>query len=537
MSIQYSHPFSIQPPPNVALPPLRGANDPSRTEEGLEHAPLPESSSPELLRRLDEAEEAMDEYNLASSVSVDLVELSQGLTGSFVLGADALPRVERLLARISALLAVPVEFSVEADELDSSMVLDMDRFLLHSPALLTLALSVVLLIPLPPPTTRKPTQETLQSRASLVISFGRFTQVELCPFCAPTSAPVARQITTRLFDVSNRHALISYILGKSFPPLFKPHPKLNPATGRVLSKPKGGDNGLIDWYEESETLGWRNEAGMASVVRVVVEALKPNEVEDIWPLVLPPVLSFLDDYQPRNKLLGTMILSSLLPLVSASLLKRTGVGEVFTQSLASSLSSLSSPHTPPLLSHSTAVSLTLLELLHPSLPLTPQTSLARFNALSTLLVHSTITPWSFHSGHIPLELSIATSLPLLITALGTGTIRFLQILVPHLAGLVGDSPVGEGTWELLEKSCVALEETLKVANGVGRAGRWKGLVGAAVGRCWVKVGETERGRERVALEESLKRALVAMGDSGEVMQRLVKVDGGLEGLRAAVSVQ
>ena len=85
-------------------------------------------------------------------------------------------------------------------------------------------------------------------------------------------------ITSRLFEISNRHALILHVLGKRFPPLFKPHPKVNPSTGRVLSKPSGGDNGLIDWYEGGEDRGWRNEAGMANVVRVVVEALEVHRL-------------------------------------------------------------------------------------------------------------------------------------------------------------------------------------------------------------------------------------------------------------------
>lgn len=53
-----------------------------------------------------------------------------------------------------------------------------------------------------------------------------------------------------------------------------------------------------------------------------------NELEAEWPLVLPPVLSFLDDYSAHNKLTGTTILDKLLPRVESSLLIRTGVGKV-----------------------------------------------------------------------------------------------------------------------------------------------------------------------------------------------------------------
>ena len=109
--------------------------------------------------------------------------------------------------------------------------------------------------------------------------------------------------------------------------------------------------------------------------------------------------------------------------------------------------------------------------------------------------------------------------------------------MPHLSGLIGDSPVGEGTWALLEKSCESLEETLLVAKEAGRDEGWKGIVGAAVGRCWVKVGETERGEERERLEERLRRVLSALGSVDEVFERLVKVDKLFEGLRAGARLQ
>ena len=45
--------------------------------------------------------------------------------------------------------------------------------------------------------------------------------------------------------------------------------------------------------------------------------------------MLPPLLSFLDDYSAHNKLAGTTVLAELLEHVDQSLLVRTGVGKVF----------------------------------------------------------------------------------------------------------------------------------------------------------------------------------------------------------------
>lgn len=72
-----------------------------------------------------------------------------------------------------------------------------------------------------------------------------------------------------------RYPIIHYNLTKTFPPLFKPHPKLNPETGRVLSRPRGGERGLLDWYEESEVReSWRNEDGLGNVLKVIIRNLE-----------------------------------------------------------------------------------------------------------------------------------------------------------------------------------------------------------------------------------------------------------------------
>lgn len=110
---------------------------------------------------------------------------------------------------------------------------------------------------------------------------------------------------------------------------------------------------MSDWYEESEELEtWRKAMGMSNVIYTVVLSLEvyhhsyrfrsacktdrlwwlqKQEIEEWWHLILPPLLTFLDDFDARNKLTGTYILSTLLAKVDANLLRRTGVGLIFTQ--------------------------------------------------------------------------------------------------------------------------------------------------------------------------------------------------------------
>lgn len=50
--------------------------------------------------------------------------------------------------------------------------------------------------------------------------------------------------------------------------------------------------------------------------------------EGLWHLVIPPVMTLLDDYEAAYKLRGIRIVSEMLERVPRELLKRTGVDEL-----------------------------------------------------------------------------------------------------------------------------------------------------------------------------------------------------------------
>ena len=58
---------------------------------------------------------------------------------------------------------------------------------------------------------------------------------------------------------------------------------------------------------------------------------QPAYYEQTWHLILPPIMTFLDDYQVSFKIRGTYLVSNLLTRVPPELLLRTGVdGLLFT---------------------------------------------------------------------------------------------------------------------------------------------------------------------------------------------------------------
>lgn len=181
---------------------------------------------------------------------------------------------------------------------------------------------------------------------------------------------------------------------------------------------------------------------------------------------------------------------------------------------------MSDPLSPRLLARAHPVALKLLNQQYPPPPPSPAADdSARFDALCILLSSSVIHTWEFKSSHVALETVSCAALPALLDALRGGSIRFLQILVPHLCELLSGTATsggtGEGTWtgetvEMMRRAANALEAVVR--NAKPRMARWEGRIGAAIGMCWIAARESEGARRlgeadgREALQH-LKEAL------------------------------
>ncbi|GAA5989643.1 hypothetical protein JCM10908_000567 [Rhodotorula pacifica] len=381
-----------------------------------------------------------------------------------------------------------------------------------------------------------PTREDVALRAQLLLAFGRYDYEGAGGLGIQTTSSDPHFVS-KLFGnpPSARLPLARHVLTASLPPLFKAHPKLNPSTGRVLSRPLGGEGALNTWFESSEqdVKSWRRQVGLAAVVNRVIGVLQPGEVEDLWPFLLPPLLSYLDDFETVNKIRGVAILDTLLARVDASLLRRTGVGKVFERSLESCFSALSDPSTPRLLTATYPVALRLANLQYPpARPSDPATAdEARFTALCKLFTSSIIHAWEFKGQNVAIETVTAKALPPLLEAMGSTSIRYLQVLVPHLADLLATTATAGngGTWTL-ETVTLMLETSRAllavIDNARLRIARWEGKIGVAVAQCWVGIQESEaamalrtgstEGETVVGkLEEGLKAVLRALDGVGK----------------------
>ena len=165
---------------------------------------------------------------------------------------------------------------------------------------------------------------------------------------------ISESLIVRLEEILGPYAddnvpLIQTLLSQHVKPVFHNnlHPKVNASTGRVLSRMAGGDASYQDYYEGQV---WKRHPGILNVLCWCIRHLKvlclpslthaviviqgrsqDTSYEQLWHLVIPPVMTLLDDYQPKYKLCGVQIASHLLKNAPSELLRRTGIDGLFHQ--------------------------------------------------------------------------------------------------------------------------------------------------------------------------------------------------------------
>ncbi|THH12369.1 hypothetical protein EW145_g12 [Phellinidium pouzarii] len=275
---------------------------------------------------------------------------------------------------------------------------------------------------------------------------------------------------------SNVETVIS-VLENNVKPLFlsNPHPQLNLSTGRVLSHPAGGDMASQDYYNDQT---WKTHPGVDNIVSWCIRQLPPESYEQVWHLLTPPVMTFLDDYQAPYKLRGVRLVSELLQNVPSVVLKRTGVGQLLMTSLARVLTVLYDALTPRLIRSTVPVTLNLIDMI------TAPESAERFDQLCILLGESIIGGVWVYATHDEKTLEATMDvLPLILHALGIGSVRYLKALIPQCIYCITPNELRPSLHALEIASLRTLLAVIRECQP--RMHRWKGAIIEGVGKFWV----------------------------------------------------
>nr|GAT53888.1 predicted protein [Mycena chlorophos] len=287
-------------------------------------------------------------------------------------------------------------------------------------------------------------------------------------------------------------ALVTHILQHNVRPIFRTnaHPSVNLDTGRKLPRPAGGPFASQDFYDAQ---GWKDQPGAWMVVFWCVKNIPSGGYEEIWHLVIPPVMTLLDDYEPQYKLCGLKIAIAMLDHVPGSLLKRTGVDSLFSGALGRAILVLDAPETPILLPSTVSASLQLIKLT------TEEESAERFNQLCALLGDSIVgSVWMYSSNRPDALLASIVALPPVFKMLRVGCARYLKVLVAQLVFPLAPLEYQHTTLELQLASLRALSALFDACPQ--RIRHWSGTILNAVARCWVGVVENPQGKHELRTE-------------------------------------
>ncbi|QRW05517.1 short chain dehydrogenase [Ceratobasidium sp. AG-Ba] len=216
------------------------------------------------------------------------------------------------------------------------------------------------------------------------------------------------------------------------------HPGVRQDTGRAQQNPLDVQN----MYDEQP---WKfHGIGSWNTLAWVLSHLESDSFESLWPLIIPPLLTLVDDYDPAYKIRGIAVTNALLQRISASLLHRTGIDELLFKALQSALQNLTSDQSPTLLRAAMPCYLSLTNLV------LNEDSIQKFEKLCAVVTDTIVPGWLYASSRVELMVASVDVLLLIIQALGIGSARFLKAFIPQL------------TENILPKEFSPVESTLEL---------------------------------------------------------------------------
>ncbi|MCJ1358690.1 MAG: hypothetical protein MMC33_008690 [Icmadophila ericetorum] len=323
--------------------------------------------------------------------------------------------------------------------------------------------------------------------------------------------------------------LLTSILKDAIKPLFsKSKPQTITEAGRKSAFPEA--KLPPSFSEESSAKPWKYaKRYIVSVYGGVLSELsRPEDIESNWPLLIPPLLTLLDDSSTALKVRGCEFLRMFLGKVQPELLQRTGLGDVFWETLMPCLSYL-----PTLTPEDESLELlgavypTLLELVRVRFAHSsgigngngngkgPETEgekreekvkKAKLKALDEVLRKGVLHGYA-HVGtdHVKIGNFLVERMGEIVYAMGIQAVRHLKDIIPLLTSILA-SPFSTAYPPLLLTALSAFSTV--ILNCWPRIPFYRGEI--LKGTCvpWLRAQEDESSRERLSpVEDEIKEVL------------------------------
>ena len=345
-------------------------------------------------------------------------------------------------------------------------------------------------------------------------------------------------------------SLVRHFLKLTIRPLFaKARPTTVTDAGRKNTATVLPKKMTTESMDESVNRPWKLErdAYALDLLRWCVCALDAEIVEEVWPQIIPPLLTLVDDWEAKYKALGIELIRQLLEVTPPPLLARTGLGEVFEEALMPCLT-----HLPDITPEQESISLlneaypTLLALAKVRYPRNeqepPKLKLSdidrhRIKFLDTIIRKGIIYGYTYCSNYPRITSTLFKHLVPLLDALGIDSVKHLQYLLPIITETLSH-PFAEAQIETLVSATKALQAV--ILNGWPRMAGCRGEVLKGLTFAWLNVDGVE-GDEVEVLRREMKETVTMLRyavtneiDIDAEIAKLVEVNAELGGLFASV---
>jgi hypothetical protein len=359
--------------------------------------------------------------------------------------------------------------------------------------------------------------------------------------------------------------VLASLLTDVLKPLFSstPNPSLTPAGRKSLVPPPPTTGRFNTALLGTESKPWKEASWSINVLRYIVAeysslplSSRRSIVEKQFYLLVPPILTLIDDGDISSKTSGCEVLGVLCSTISAcesSILPRSGLADVFADSLKTNFMLL------PTLTPENE-SLILLRRLYPTFrvlisatyPLEPRSTATkngksesisskpsaagsthfysprdpRQQLLDTVLRHGVLASYNHASDHVAIAELLIREAALVVYDMRINAVKYLSRLLPLLRGILTNS-LGAAYPPLLEAACDLLSALITTCKSRIASTWWAECLRMCVG-CWVVIREDLAGpsliRTKVVTIAQMLRGVVGEEKYIEAADTLMKED-------------
>ncbi|KZF23230.1 poly A polymerase C-terminal region-like protein [Xylona heveae TC161] len=299
------------------------------------------------------------------------------------------------------------------------------------------------------------------------------------------------------------HELMEFFLRHTVRPLFSKsqNPEITPQ-GRKAMQPQRTKGDFMN--SEATIKPWKfKEAYAMSILEWILKHLNEYLTEEFWPLLVPPLMTIVDDDAPEIKAKGCFFLNLLLQATSPSLLDRTGLGEVMAGALLPCFTYL--PTLTPedqsleILNAAFPALITLSRVRYPE----EANKAERLKFLDLIMRQGVFHAYEHAGEHVKIAETLIQHVSILVDEMGIYSAKHLKFVIPILSDIL-DAPFATAYPPLLATTLSALENVITI--DWPRMALHRGEILRGLTSCWCKLKEDEAS-DHTTLKQSTKNAV------------------------------